>query len=202
MDIDQLAIEPKQLAQFLLQSPGQQEMVIEVGAPQLDLTPAAVLIPIVPRPEGATILLTKRTDHMRDHPGQISFPGGRVESDDGSPWHTAVREAQEEIGLNPDLPEVLGYLPEYRTGTGFAVTPVVALVSPPFALSLDAFEVAEAFEVPLAFLLNPDNHQRHTMVVRGAERSYHAMHYDNYFIWGATAGMIISLAQRCGIVPR
>ncbi|MEY4591609.1 MAG: hypothetical protein RIR18_504 [Pseudomonadota bacterium] len=200
--IGNLVQNPRLLASLLLNLPNYNEVILEPGALQTNLTPAAVLVPIVPRPDGATLLLTKRTDHLRDHPGQISFPGGRVEPDDASSWHTAVREAQEEIGLKPELVETLGYLPEYRTGTGFAVTPVVALVSPPFELVLDTFEVAEAFEVPLSFLLNEANHERHVLMVRGAERCYHAMRYENYFIWGATAGMIISLAQRCGIVPR
>ena len=119
------------------------------------LTPAAVLFPIVLRDNGQTVLLTQRTAHLKDHAGQISFPGGRVEAEDESPIHTALRETEEEIGLARKHVEVLGFLPEYRTGTGFRVTPVVALVTPPFELALDPFEVAEAFEVPLAFLLDP-----------------------------------------------
>lgn len=200
--IGQLSQNPRLLEPFLFSQPHAGETVFEAGAPDTGLTQAAVLIPIVPRPDGATVLLTKRTDHLRDHPGQISFPGGRVEPDDVDPLSTAVREAHEEIGLHAELPEVLGYLPEYRTGTGFSVTPVVAIVPPPFELQLDAFEVAEAFEVPLAFLLAAENLEQHTLSVRGAERSYYAFRYQDYFIWGATAGMIVSLVQRCGIVPR
>ena len=155
--------------------------------------PAAVLVPLVARAEGVTVLLTRRTDHLHHHPGQISFPGGRVEAHDASPVMTALRETQEEIGLDAARVELLGALPDYLTGTGFRVTPVVGLVHPPFALCLDAFEVAEAFEVPLAFLLDPANHRRHRLEHEGRVREYYAMPYGDYFIWGATAGMLMSL---------
>jgi 8-oxo-dGTP pyrophosphatase MutT (NUDIX family) len=145
------------------------------------------------------VLLTQRTAHLRDHAGQVSFPGGRVEDEDPSPVHTALRETEEEIGLAREHVEVLGFLPEYRTGTGFRVTPVVALVRPPFTLALDPFEVAEAFEVPLAFLLDPANHKRHSLHYRGALRHFFAMPYGDYFIWGATAGMIRALCERLGL---
>jgi 8-oxo-dGTP pyrophosphatase MutT (NUDIX family) len=159
---------------------------------------AAVLFPIVLRPVAPTVLLTRRTDHLKDHPGQISFPGGRVEPDDVSPAHTALREAEEEIGLVPAHVEIAGYLPEYLTSTGFRVTPVVAVVTPPFSLRLDPFEVAEAFEVPLDFLLDPANHRRHALHYRGRLRHFHAMPWGEYFIWGATAGMIVSLSRALG----
>jgi 8-oxo-dGTP pyrophosphatase MutT (NUDIX family) len=167
------------------------------GAP----TAAAVLVPLVNRPQGLQVLLTQRSADLPDHPGQISFPGGRVEEEDPSPVATALRETEEEIGLSRAHVEILGYLPEYRTGTGFRVTPVVALVKPPFELALDAFEVAEAFEVPLSFLLDPANHQRHSLHYRGALRHFFAMPYGDYFIWGATAGMIRSLTDRLGLHP-
>jgi len=138
-------------------------------------------------------LLTQRTAHLKDHPGQISFPGGRCELADGSPADTALREADEEIGLSSAHIEIAGYLPEYLTSTGFRVTPVVAMITPPFELRLDAFEVEEAFEVPLSFLLDPANHQQHSLHYRGKLRHYYAMPYGDYFIWGATAGMIMSL---------
>jgi 8-oxo-dGTP pyrophosphatase MutT (NUDIX family) len=157
------------------------------------LTPAAVLVPIILREGGATVLLTRRTDHLHHHPGQVSFPGGRVEPHDTSPVDTALRETEEEIGLVREKVELLGSLPQYRTGTGFDVTPVVGLVSPPLNLALDAFEVAEAFEVPLAFLLDDANHRLHSTEVRGVRREYYAMPYGDYFIWGATAGMLVSL---------
>ncbi len=133
-------------------------------------TQAAVLIPLVQRARGLQVLLTQRTAHLRDHAGQVSFPGGRAEPEDGSPERTALREAQEEIGLEERHVDLIGQLPVYRTVTAYEVTPVVALVQPGFSLRLDAFEVAEAFEVPLAFLMNPAHHRRHTFeyVVDGA----------------------------------
>ncbi len=123
----------------------------------------------------------------------MSFPGGRCEGSDVSRVFTALRETEEEIGLGRERIEVVGILPEYRTGTGFSVIPVVGLVHPPFELSLDSFEVAEVFETPLAFLLDPANHQRHSMEIGGVLRHYYAMPYEGYFIWGATAGMLVSL---------
>ncbi len=180
--------------------PGTHGAVHEDAAGDTALTPAAVLVPIVLRPEQPTVLLTQRTAHLRDHAGQISFPGGRTEADDAGPVHAALREAEEEIGLSPHHVEVIGYLPEYRTGTGFSVTPVVGFVTPPFELRLDAFEVAEAFEVPLAFLLDTANHQEHEIQWRGRLRRYHAMPYGDRFIWGATAGMIVSLVRRLALL--
>jgi 8-oxo-dGTP pyrophosphatase MutT (NUDIX family) len=187
------------LCASLLIEPQASEFVQEDGADDAALTPAAVLFPIVLRESGHTVLLTQRTAHLRDHAGQISFPGGRVEESDQSSLHTALRETEEEIGLAREHIEPIGYLPEYRTGTGFRVTPVVALVRPPFDLRIDPFEVADAFEVPLAFLLDPANHQRHSIHHRGALRQYFAMPYGDYFIWGATAGMIRSLTERLGL---
>lgn len=160
-----------------------------------DLVAASVLVPIVLREGGPTVLLTRRTDHLRDHAGQISFPGGRVEADDTSPEHTALREAQEEIGLSPRHVEIVGFLPEYRTVTGYQITPVVAFLTPPFVLRPDPSEVAEAFEVPLSFLLDPANHERHSRDYQGRQRQYFAMPYGRHFIWGATAGMIVSLVR-------
>lgn len=171
----------------------QVEAPVEEGVPPGPLRAAAVLVPIVLREPAPTVLLTRRTAHLHHHPGQVSFPGGRVEPQDGSPVDTALRETEEETGLVRRHVELLGSLPLYRTGTGFEVTPVVGLVTPPFALTPDPFEVAEVFEVPLAFLLDAANHQRHQVTVRGARREYYAMPYGDYFIWGATAGMIVSL---------
>lgn len=180
----------------LLVEPPVNEVVIEDGAAARQATPAAVLFPIVLRPAGETVLLTQRTAHLRDHAGQVSFPGGRVEPEDRDAVDTALRETEEEIGLARQHVEILGYLPEYRTGTGFSVIPVVGLVQPPFNLTPDPFEVAEVFEVPLSFLLDERNHQRHSVHLRGALRHYFAMPYGDYFIWGATAGMIRSLSDR------
>ncbi len=187
------AVDLDRIRQFLHREPSLATVVLEDGIGDEELLPAAVLFPIVRRIGGPTVLLTQRTAHLKDHPGQISFPGGRCEPTDASPAHTALREAAEEIGLAAAHVDIAGYLPEYLTSTGFRVTPVVALVTPPFELQLDAFEVAEAFEVPLAFLLDPANHQQHSLHYRGRLRHYTAMPYGEYFIWGATAGIILSL---------
>ncbi|MDR3220833.1 MAG: CoA pyrophosphatase [Candidatus Accumulibacter sp.] len=166
----------------------------ETGSERAPLA-AAVLFPIVLGESGATVLLTRRTEHLRDHPGQISFPGGRVEASDLSPEHTALRESREEIGLASRHVEIVGFLPEYRTATGYRITPVVGFLTPPFALRPDSSEVAEIFEAPLSFLLNPANHQRHSREYEGRKRHFFAMPYGRHFIWGATAGIIVSLAR-------
>jgi len=160
---------------------------------EADLIAAAVLVPVIVRESGATLLLTQRTMHLRDHAGQVSFPGGRSEANDASAEATALREAEEEVGLVASQVEILGRLPEYRTGTGFAITPIVGLVTPPLNLKLDDFEVAEVFEPPLEFLLDEANHQRHMIEVRGVMREYWAMPWQGYYIWGATAGMLVTL---------
>lgn len=160
------------------------------------LTPAAVLVPIINRGPVMTVLLTRRTDTLPDHAGQISFPGGRIEADDASAEAAALRETEEEVGLDRRHVDVLGRLDDYVTGTGFAVTPVVGMIEPPFDLTPQADEVAEAFEVPLAFLLDPANHQRHERIINGRDRHFYAMPYHDYFIWGATAGMLINLYRR------
>ena len=168
--------------------------VNEAGVPaDQELVAAAVLVPVILRETGLTILLTQRTSHLRDHAGQVSFPGGRSEEHDVSPEATALREAGEEVGLAASQVEILGRLPQYRTGTGFVVTPVVGLVTPPLNLKLDDFEVAEVFEPPLEFLLDQANHQRHSIEVRGVMREYWAMPWQGYYIWGATAGMLVTL---------
>lgn len=156
---------------------------------------AAVLVPIVERPEGLTILLTKRTDHLADHAGQISFPGGRIEPEDRDPEHAALREAEEEIGLHPAKVRLVGRLDYYRTVTGFNITPVVGLVAPNHILTLDPYEVAAAFEVPLGFILDPANHVVQTRDLNGKQRSHYVLPYLDWYIWGATAGMLVNLAQ-------
>jgi 8-oxo-dGTP pyrophosphatase MutT (NUDIX family) len=163
------------------------------------LREAAVLVPLVLREEGITVLLTQRTAHLNHHGGQISFPGGRREAIDIDSAATALREAREEIALAAEHVEVLGAMPEYVTGTGFRVTPVVALVHPPFTVHADTFEVAEIFEVPLAFLMNPAHHEVRLFTWSEGERRFFAMPYPStraagpYFIWGATAGMLRNL---------
>lgn len=155
--------------------------------------PASVLVPLVQRDAGLSVLLTKRTAHLRDHAGQISFPGGRVEVHDADAIATALREAEEEVGLAHHHVDVIGQMPAYTTVTRFVVTPVVALVEPRFDLKLDEFEVAEAFEVPLEFLMTPANHRRHRYSYEGGEREFLSMPYGDYFIWGATASMLRNL---------
>lgn len=156
---------------------------------------AAVLLPLLPRAQGMQVLLTRRTDHLHHHAGQISFPGGRVEEEDVSLIHTALREAQEEVGLAPGAVEVLGMLPAFGTPSGFCITPVVGLVAVDTPLSLDRFEVAEAFEVPLEFLLQRENYQAHRIRWQGGERFVHAVPHGGRFIWGATAGILNMLAH-------
>ncbi|HOW74795.1 MAG TPA: CoA pyrophosphatase [Candidatus Competibacteraceae bacterium] len=161
------------------------------------LTPAAVLVPLVERPDGYTVLLTQRTAHLEHHAGQISFPGGRAEEEDAGPVETALREAEEEIGLHRrHVVEIAGFLDLYQTVTGFLITPAVGFVTPPFDLRLDDFEVAEAFEVPLDFILDPRHHERHSMLYQGRQRQYYVIPYENRFIWGATAAMLVNFARR------
>ena len=160
------------------------------------LKAAAVLVPIIARPEELTMLFTLRTAHLKAHSGQVSFPGGRAESRDASPEATALRETHEEIGLGLEHVELLGRLADYHTRTGFRVTPVVGLVTPPLELNPDAFEVEEVFEVPLSFLLDPANHQRHAREFQGRMVHYFAIPYRHYYIWGATAGMLVNFYRR------
>ena len=166
--------------------------------PPRDLTLAAVLVPIIDRPEGMTVLLTKRTEHLNAHAGQISFPGGRLEPHDDGPVAAALRETEEEVGLDPDRVSIVGRLDLYITRTGYEITPVVGIVDPPFEVTPDSFEVAEVFEVPLAFLVDRANHQRHSRYYKGARRQFYAMPYDDRYIWGATAGMLVNLADVLG----
>jgi 8-oxo-dGTP pyrophosphatase MutT (NUDIX family) len=147
------------------------------------------------REEGLTLLLTRRTESLRDHAGQISFPGGRAEVCDRSPVQTALREAREEIGLLAEQVTILGFLPEYRTVTGYRITPVVGIVTPPIELRPDPAEVAEVFEVPLSFVLDPANHERHSREYDDGVRHFFAMPYGRHFIWGATAGIIVTLTR-------
>ncbi|MBU3539954.1 CoA pyrophosphatase [Polynucleobacter sp. UB-Tiil-W10] len=157
------------------------------------VTRAAVLIPLLLKEEGLSVLLTQRTNHLRDHAGQISFPGGRMDPEDQSPNDTALRESKEEIGLDPERVEIIGHLPQYLTVSGYSVTPVVGLVQAQAEYVLDEFEVADIFEVPLSFLLDPANHQVRLWQSEQGGRRFYSMPYENRFIWGATAGMLRNL---------
>lgn len=157
--------------------------------------PAAVLVGIIERPD-PTILLTQRTSHLPSHAGQIAFPGGKIDAGDASPLAAALREAEEEVGLDRRFVEPIGYLDPYQTTTGFRIVPVVGLVAPDHDLTANPHEVADLFEVPLSFLMNPHNHERHSREFRGASRQYYAMPFGERYIWGATAGMIRRLYAR------
>lgn len=161
--------------------------------PGSNLREAAVLVPIIEREEGLTVMLTQRTDHLDHHPGQISFPGGGVEDSDTSPEDAALREAEEEVGIERVQVKIIGRLDQYITRTGFSVTPVVGMVEPDYTIQPDEFEVAEIFEVPLAFFLDADNHRRDSREHEGVRREFYAMPYGDYYIWGATAGIIRNL---------
>ena len=164
--------------------------------PSRQLRPAAVLIPIVERGEGLRVLFTRRADHLARHAGQVSFPGGRIGEEDDDAIAAALRETEEEVGLHRSFVEVRGELDRYETGTGFAIQPFVGLVREGFELKLDAAEVAEAFEVPLWFLMDPANLKQQTATWQGRERRYYAMTYDGHYIWGATAGILVNLYER------
>jgi 8-oxo-dGTP pyrophosphatase MutT (NUDIX family) len=159
---------------------------------------AAVLIPLVQRPTGLSVLLTRRNEQLRDHAGQIAFPGGAIDADDVDAWAAARREAGEEIGLAGDYIEPIGQLPRYCTVTAYEVTPCVALVREGFVLRLHEGEVAEAFEVPLDFLMDPAHHQRHRVALAGLDREFLSMPWGDYFIWGATAAMLRNLYHQLG----
>ena len=157
------------------------------------LRPAAVLVPIVRRAEGDSVLLTLRTPHLHAHAGQISFPGGRIDPGDADPLAAALRETEEEIGLSRAGIEILGRLDTYVSRTGFEIHPFVGLILPPFDLTPDPFEVAEVFEVPLAFILAPGNPKQHQLTVQGVVRQYYAFPYRDRYIWGVTAGILRDL---------
>jgi 8-oxo-dGTP pyrophosphatase MutT (NUDIX family) len=169
-----------------------------IGRSSAEPTPAAVLVGLVDRAAGPGLLLTQRTDHLRDHAGQICFPGGRVEPGDASTAAAALREAEEEIGLDSARVAVIGHLPPYHTITGFRIDPVVGWISPPFELRPDPYEVADAFEVPLHFVLDPENHRRQSYRRGPLTRAYYVVPYQGRFIWGATAGILVNLARVLG----
>ncbi len=174
---------------------GDHDLNPELYEPGRSLIPAAVLVPIVEREAGLTVLLTRRTDHLDDHAGQVAFPGGRIEASDANPGAAALREAEEETGLPPARVRLIGQLDTYVTRTGFEVVPLVGLVTPPFPIEPDSFEVAEVFEVPLGFFLAPENRQCHSRVYQGKERQFYAFSYGDHYVWGATAGMLVNLVE-------
>ena len=159
------------------------------------LKPAAVLLLVVNHTAGPTVVFTQRTTHLAAHAGQVSFPGGSSDAADASPEGTALREAEEEVGIAPGRVQVLGRLPEYLTSTGFSVTPVVGWAEPPMTYRPDPHEVAEVFEVPLGFLLDTRNHRYESAFYKGRMRHYWAMPYEGHFIWGATAGMLVTFQR-------
>jgi 8-oxo-dGTP pyrophosphatase MutT (NUDIX family) len=171
------------------------DRMLEIVAREQPIRPAAVLIAVVDRPE-PTVLLTQRSAHLNDHAGQISFPGGKIDPTDASPLDAALREANEEVGLEREFIDPVGYLDLYGTAFGFRILPTVARVRPGFTLRVSAAEVDDVFEVPLAFLMNPANHQIHSKEFRGIERLYYAMPYEERYIWGATAGILRVLYER------
>jgi len=169
-----------------------------IASSAADPMPAAVLLLVVNHPVEPTVVFTQRTAHLADHAGQISFPGGRVAPGDEGPSHTALREAREEVGIDPAGVEILGELPDYHTSTGFRVRPVVGWAEPPVAFAPDPYEVAEVFEVPLAFLLETANHRYESAFYKGRLRHYWAMPWRGRFIWGATAGMLVTFQRIVG----
>ena len=171
------------------------DRMLEIVARERPVRPAAVLIPVVDHPQ-PTVLLTQRSAQLNDHAGQISFPGGKIDATDASPLDTALREAEEEIGLSRQFVDPIGYLDLYGTSFGFRILPTVARVRPGFELRINESEVDDAFEVPLAFLMDPANHQVHSREFRGMERSYYAMPFAERYIWGATAGILRVLYER------
>ena len=158
--------------------------------------PAAVLVPLVRRQPELTVLLTQRTEHLPSHPGQVAFPGGKVDPDDDDAVAAALRETEEETGLGRQFVETIGFLDSYQTRTGFRVLPVVALVETGFNLVPEEGEVAAIFEVPLRFLMDPANHLEHTREWQGTQRKFYAMPYGERYIWGATAGMLRNFYDR------
>ena len=163
---------------------------------QLNLRDAAVLVAVIDDPDEARVILTKRTDKLRKHAGQIAFPGGGIDESDLSPEEAALREAEEEIGLDRRFVETVGRLPQYLAGTGFRIQPVLAVVQPGFVITPNPDEVESVFEVPLSFLMDPDNHKQDSRVWQGVVRHFYVMPYRERYIWGITAGIIRTLYER------
>jgi 8-oxo-dGTP pyrophosphatase MutT (NUDIX family) len=189
------AADPAEAAALREATRGDHDLNPGMTPPSTALRPAAVLVPLIDRPEGMSVLLTQRTPHLTAHAGQISFPGGRIEESDADATDAALREAEEEVGLTRDHVTVIGRLDTYVTGTGFEITPVVGIVKVPFSLAIDPFEVSEVFEVPLSFVLDPKNHRRTMRDFEHRTRVFFVLPYEGRNIWGATAGMLVNLAE-------
>ena len=187
--------DPFAAAEFRQVLRGDHDLNPGMSLPSTSLRPAAVLVPLVDHAHGMSVLLTQRTAHLTAHAGQISFPGGRIEAHDADEVAAALRETAEEVGLLREQISVIGRLDNYVTGTGFEIAPIVGIVAPPFALVIDPFEVAEAFEVPLAFILDRRNHQRVERESGGRRRCFFVLPYEGRNIWGATAGILVNLAE-------
>jgi 8-oxo-dGTP pyrophosphatase MutT (NUDIX family) len=189
------AADPAEAAALREATRGDHDLNPGMTPPSTALRPAAVLVPLIDRPGGMSVLLTQRTPHLSAHAGQISFPGGRIEESDADATDAALRETEEEVGLTREHVTVIGRLDTYVTGTGFEITPVVGIVKVPFELTIDPFEVAEVFEVPLSFVVDPSNHRRMTREFEERTRVFFVLPFENRNIWGATAGMLVNLAE-------
>ncbi|HEX3538519.1 MAG TPA: CoA pyrophosphatase [Stellaceae bacterium] len=187
--------DPVEAAEFRQVLRGDHDLNPGMSPPSTALRPAAVLVPLIDHSGGMAVLLTQRTAHLTAHAGQISFPGGRIEEHDTDPIAAALRETEEEVGVPRDRVGIIGRLDTYITGTGFEITPVVGMIEPPYPLAIDPFEVAEAFEVPLSFILDRRNHQRVERESAGRRRSFFILPYQGRNIWGATAGILVNLAE-------
>jgi 8-oxo-dGTP pyrophosphatase MutT (NUDIX family) len=187
--------DPIEAAAFRRAIRGDHDLNPGMTPPSTELRPAAVLVPLIDHAHGMSVLLTQRTAHLTAHAGQISFPGGRIEAADADAVAAALRETEEEVGLPPDRVSVIGRLDTYITGTGFEIIPVVGIVAPPHKLAIDPFEVAEAFEVPLSFILDKRNHQRVERQSGAHRRAFFVLPYEDRNIWGATAGILVNLAE-------
>ncbi|MBV9827725.1 MAG: CoA pyrophosphatase [Alphaproteobacteria bacterium] len=187
--------DPVEAAAFRHAIRGDHDLNPGLTLPSTALRPAAVLVPLISHDAGMAVLLTQRTAHLTAHAGQISFPGGRIEEHDADAVAAALRETEEEVGLPRDRVEVIGRLDTYVTGTGFEITPIVGTIAPPYPLTIDPFEVAEAFEVPLGYILDRRNHQRVERESAGRVRAFFILPYDGRNIWGATAGILVNLAE-------
>lgn len=187
--------DPLEAAEIRAATRGDHDLNPGETPPSAALRPAAVLVPLIDRPQGMTVLLTLRTAHLSAHAGQVSFPGGRMEASDVDAVATALRETEEEVGLSRRHISVIGRLDTYVTGTGFEITPIVGVITPDYVLDIDPYEVAEVFEVPLSYVLDRRNHNRQERESAGRMRVFFVLPYEGRNIWGATAGMLVNLAE-------